>query len=169
MVCDRHPILAEAQRHLPELTLRPALAEMRSLRWVKRDEELQNMRALASLTDWVQDRYRENIRPSRLIQELDHAMAALMVEEAVMRFPGEDFEILKCWTLTGAASASPHGDGASCGARIAKGDTRQEWDDQKMRCQTRSSENSSSITSEKLLTGCQLLNSEYARPHLVGR
>lgn len=118
-----HPILAGAQRHLPEMTLRPALAEMRSLRWVKHEEELQNMRALAGLTDWVQDRYRENIRPGRLVQELDHAMAALMVEEAARRFPGEDFEILKCWTLTGAASASPHGDGASCGARIAKGDT----------------------------------------------
>jgi len=118
-----HPILVGAQRYLPEMTLRPAVAEMRSLRWVKHDEELQNMRDLAALTDWVQDRYRENIRPGRLVQELDHAMAALMVEEAARRFPGEDFEILKCWTLTGPASASPHGDGASCGSRIAKGDT----------------------------------------------
>ncbi|MGY8524755.1 M24 family metallopeptidase [Paracidovorax citrulli] len=119
----QHPILLGAQRHLQEMSLRPSLAEMRSLRWVKHGEELQNMRALASLTDWVQDRYRENIRPGRLVQELDHAMAAMMVEEAARRFPGEDFDILKCWTLTGPASASPHGDGAACGSRIAKGDT----------------------------------------------
>lgn len=81
------------------------------------------MRELGALTDWVQDRYRESIRPGRLVQELDHAMAALMVEEAARRFPGEDFDILKCWTLTGPASASPHGDGAACGSRIAEGDT----------------------------------------------
>ncbi|WER48739.1 M24 family metallopeptidase [Cupriavidus sp. WKF15] len=119
----QHPILAGAQRYLPELTLRQSLAEMRSLRWVKHAEEHQVMRNLAALTDWVQDRYRENIRAGRLVQELDHAMAALMVEEAARRFPGEDFDILKCWTLTGPASASPHGDGAACGARIARGDT----------------------------------------------
>jgi Xaa-Pro aminopeptidase/Xaa-Pro dipeptidase len=118
----QHPILTGAQRYLPEMTLRPAMAEMRSLRWVKHAEELQIMRDLAALTDWVQDRYRENIRPGRLVQELDHAMAALMVEEAARRFAGEDFEIMKCWTLTGP-SASPHGDGAACGSRIAKGDT----------------------------------------------
>ncbi|QOT76854.1 M24 family metallopeptidase [Cupriavidus basilensis] len=118
-----HPILAAAQRYLPELALRPAMAEMRAMRWVKHAEELQVMRELGSLTDWVQDRYRENIRPGRLVQELDHAMSALMVEEAARRFPGEDFDILKCWTLTGPASASPHGDGAACGARIAAGDT----------------------------------------------
>lgn len=119
----QHPILAGAQRYLPELTLRPAMAEMRSLRWVKHAEELQVMRELGALTDWVQDRYRENFRPGRLVQELDHAMAALMSEEAARRFPGEDFDILKCWTLTGPASASPHGDGAGCGARICAGDT----------------------------------------------
>lgn len=119
----QHPILAGAQRCLPELTLRPAMAEMRSLRWVKHAEELQVMRELGALTDWVQDRYRENFRPGRLVQELDHAMAALMSEEAARRFPGEDFDILKCWTLTGPASASPHGDGAGCGARISAGDT----------------------------------------------
>jgi len=118
-----HPLLGAAQRYLPELVLRPALAEMRAMRWVKHAEELQVMRALGALTDWVQDRYRENIRPGRLTQELDHAMSALMVEEAARRFPGEDFDILKCWTLAGPASASPHGDGAACGARIAAGDT----------------------------------------------
>ncbi len=48
----QHHILVGAQRHLPEMTLRPAMAEMRSLRWVKHAEELQSMRALASLTDW---------------------------------------------------------------------------------------------------------------------
>lgn len=118
-----HPVLALAQRHLPELVVRPAHGEMRALRWVKQAEELQIMRELGRLTDWAQDRYRELYKPGALVQVVDHTVAALMAEEAAKRFPGEDFEIMKCWTLTGPASASPHGDGASCGARIARGDT----------------------------------------------
>lgn len=115
-------MLAAAARLLPELTLRPATAECRSLRWQKHPEELAVMAAIGSLSDWVQDRYRENIRPGRLVQELDFAMASLFVQEAAERFPGEHFEVIRCWTLSGPASASPHGDGASCGARIRQGD-----------------------------------------------
>ena len=80
------------------------------------------MAAIGSLADWLQERYRENIRPGRLVQELDCAMAALWVQEAAERFPGEQFEVIRAWTLSGPASASPHGDGASCGARIREGD-----------------------------------------------
>lgn len=116
-------LLSAAQRLLPQLTLQPALAELRSLRWVKHPEELAIMRALGALTDWTQDRYRENFKVGRRVQELDHAMSALMCEEAARRFPGEDFEVMKCWTLSGPASASPHGDGAACGATIEKGHT----------------------------------------------
>lgn len=113
---------ARAAALLPELKLVPALAELRALRWVKTDEELAIMRAAAGLADWVQERYRENIRPGRLVQELDYQMATQMVEEGARRFPGEHLEVMRCWTLSGPASASPHGDGASCGARIAAGD-----------------------------------------------
>ncbi|AJF00701.1 M24 family metallopeptidase [Pandoraea apista] len=114
--------LARAGALLPDAKLVPMLAEMRALRWVKHDEEIAIMRAAAELADWVQDRYRENIRPGRLVQELDYSMAALMVTEGAKRFPGENLEVMRCWTLSGPASASPHGDGASCGARISEGD-----------------------------------------------
>lgn len=114
------PLTAAAQL-LPEMTLRPATAEARSLRWQKHPEELALMEALAATADWLQERYRENIRPGRLVQELDFAMAALWVEEAARRFPGEHFEVIRAWSLSGPASASPHGDGRSCGARIEKG------------------------------------------------
>lgn len=116
-----HPALAAAARLLPELALRPALAEARSLRWQKHPEELAVMEALAQTADWLQERYRENIRPGRLVQELDASMAALWFEEAARRFPGEQFEVVRTWTLSGPVSASPHGDAASCGARIEKG------------------------------------------------
>jgi Xaa-Pro aminopeptidase len=92
------------------------------LRWVKHAEELEVMREAASLSDFVQERYRENIRPGRLVQELDYQMAVCMVEEGARRFPGANLEVMRCWTLSGPASASPHGDGASCGARIKRGD-----------------------------------------------
>jgi len=47
-------------------------------------------------------------------------MAALIYKEAAKRFPGVDMQ-LSCWTLSGPASAAPHGDGHSVGARIERG------------------------------------------------
>ena len=113
--------LTAAARLLPELTLLPATAHARTLRWQKHPEEIELMAALAATADWLQDRYRENIRPGRLVQELDFAMSALWVEEAARRFPGEQFEVIRAWSLSGPASASPHGDGRACGARIERG------------------------------------------------
>ena len=114
--------LGRAAPLLPDAKFMPMLPELRSLRWVKHAEEIEVMRAAASLADWVQERYRENIRPGRLVQELDYQMATLMVTEGARRFPGENLEVMRCWTLSGPASASPHGDGASCGAKIQAGD-----------------------------------------------
>ena len=116
------PALTAAAAQLPDLRLLPCTRECRALRWRKHEEELAVMAAIGSLADWLQERYRENIRPGRLVQELDCAMAALWVQEAAERFPGEQFEVIRAWTLSGPASASPHGDGASCGARIREGD-----------------------------------------------
>lgn len=114
--------LARAAAILPDMKLVSSLADLRSLRWVKHKEEIEVMRQASALSDWVQERYKENIRPGRLVQELDYQMASLMVEEGARRFPGANLEVLRCWTLSGPASASPHGDGASCGAKISKGD-----------------------------------------------
>ena len=114
--------LGRAVPLLPDAKFMPMLPELRSLRWVKHAEEIEVMRAAASLAGWVQERYRENIRPGRLVQELDYQMATLMVTEGARRFPGENLEVMRCWTLSGPASASPHGDGASCGAKIQAGD-----------------------------------------------
>ena len=113
--------LTRVQGLLPHLSIETATRECRKLRLVKNEEEIALMREIAALTDWVQDRYREHIRPGRLVQEMDMSMAVLMAEEAARRFPGENLEILRCWTLSGPASCAPHGDGRSCGARIEKG------------------------------------------------
>jgi Xaa-Pro aminopeptidase len=113
-------LLARTAELLPHLRLEDAGGRLRQLRLVKHQEEIAAMRAAAALSDWVQDRYRENIRPGRLVQELDMRMAALMAEEAARRFPGEDLEIY-CGTLSGPASCAPHGDGRSCGAIVEQG------------------------------------------------
>jgi Xaa-Pro aminopeptidase len=113
--------LGRAVGLLPKAKLEPLLAEFRALRWVKCAEELALMRAIAGLSDWVQERYREAIRPGRMVMEMDMAMAALMAEEGGRRFPGEHLEIMRCWTLSGPASAAPHGDGKQAGARIEAG------------------------------------------------
>lgn len=105
---------------LPQLTLVDVSLECRALRFVKHEEELAVMRAAAALADWTQQRYRENIRPGRLVQELDASMVALAYEEAARRFPGEEMQ-MSCFTLSGPASAAPHGDGRSVGARIEPG------------------------------------------------
>jgi Xaa-Pro aminopeptidase len=105
---------------LPDVRLVACLAQMRELRFVKCAEELAVHRDAGALSDWGQERYRENIRPGRRLQELDFAMAALISEEAARRFPCENAEI-RCLTLSGPASASPHGDGMPTGARIEKG------------------------------------------------
>jgi Xaa-Pro aminopeptidase len=114
-------LLGKAMSLLRRAKPEPMLPELRSLRWVKCREELALMRQLASLTDWVQEQYRENIRPGRAIHELDMSMATLMGEEAARRFPRENLEILRCWTLSGPATAAPHGDGRQIGARIERG------------------------------------------------
>jgi len=108
---------------LPRLHLENVSRQCERLRWIKHDEELSIMRAAADLADWAQERYRENIRPGRLVADLDTAMASLMAHEAAKRMPGADIGIY-CWTLSGPVSASPHGlspFGNLAGATIKKG------------------------------------------------
>jgi Xaa-Pro aminopeptidase len=113
--------LSRAVALLPHATLEIITAEMRALRWVKHPEEIALMREIAGLTDWLQERYREAIRPGRMVQEMDMAMAALAAEEGGRRFPAQHLEIMRCWTLSGPASAAPHGDGKQAGARVEAG------------------------------------------------
>ena len=75
-------------RILPGLRVESVERQCRRLRWIKHPEEIGVMRAAASLADWTQERYREAIRPGRLLQELDAAMASQMAEEAARRMPG---------------------------------------------------------------------------------
>lgn len=123
LMCDAvGPVLTAALKDLAGTVAASELQLLRSLRWVKTSEELHIMRSLAQLTDWAQERFKERYRPGLKTQVLDYQVAALIAEEAAQRFPGESFDLMRCWTLSGPASASPHGDGANAGAVISKGD-----------------------------------------------
>lgn len=112
--------LLQAIARLPHARPEVMVEKFRALRWVRCDEELALMRELGALTDWAQARYREGLRPGRVCQELDFSLFAMMAEEAGRRFPGEQFEV-RGYSLSGPASAAPHGDGRISGAKFAKG------------------------------------------------
>lgn len=116
-------MLGNVPAALPHLSVEDVGGQCQRLRWVKHEEEISVMRQAAALADWVQERYRENIRPGRLIADLDMCMSALMAQEAARRMPGTNLTIT-CWTISGPASASPHGlcpFGNLAGATIEEG------------------------------------------------
>ncbi len=103
---------------LPGIELANVNAALRPTRWVKHAEEVSVMSALAELSATVMPHYREELRPGRSVQQADAAIAGRLHAEAEQRFPGANFSIVKATTVAGAASASPHGDGVSCGRRV---------------------------------------------------
>jgi Xaa-Pro aminopeptidase len=113
--------LAQITALLPGVQLIPIERTLRRLRWVKTAEELELIRQAGALSDWGQERYRENLRGGRFVQELDLFTASQIAEEAGRRFPGQNVE-LRLVSLRGPDAASPHGTGAPTGARIEEGD-----------------------------------------------
>ena len=103
-----------------DLTFVPAGESLSTIRRIKCEEEIDVIRHACALADWGQNRYREEIRPGRLVHELDLFVTSLIAEEAARRFPGED---LGWWigSFSGPASASPHGDAAQTGAKVESG------------------------------------------------
>jgi Xaa-Pro aminopeptidase len=125
----------------------PGGADLRGVRCVKHSDELQTMRHCAALSDWAIDAYRQELRPGRLLAEVDYLVCARLVVEAARRHPGEDFGIARLVTLSGAASACPNGDGAPNG-KVLEPD---------------------SIANSTIATRLNGLAMELSRPWLVGR
>jgi Xaa-Pro aminopeptidase len=91
------------------------------LRMVKYPEELEIMRKCAALTDFGMDRYVELARPGEVVTVCDLKVAALIAEEGAKKYPEDRLEV-RVFTLSGPASAAPHGTGATCGATFKRGD-----------------------------------------------
>jgi Xaa-Pro aminopeptidase len=108
------------RRANPGLAFEDASRYLVSLREVKFPEELEIMRACAALTDWAQDRYIELVRPGMNVKAFDLEISRMAMEEAARRFPNDRFEP-RMISLSGPASAAPHGTGADCGEVFEKG------------------------------------------------
>lgn len=104
----------------PAFTFVNASPFLNQMRWVKYPEELAIMRDCAALTDWVQDRYMELIKPGEYVRAFDYHMSSLLFAEAARRFPEDRFE-LYVHSHSGPASAAPHGTGAGVGQKFEKG------------------------------------------------
>ena len=122
LAADRVSTFRGLKTHLPGLVeVGNAARFLVEMRQRKYPAELDIMRQAAALTDWGQDRYMNIARPGMLVAELDLEVAKQMTVEGAARFSKDRVEV-KVWSLSGPASASPHGTGADAGARIEKGD-----------------------------------------------
>ncbi len=110
--------MAAVKALLPELELVPLDRSIRRLRWVKHRDEIETMRLAAGLSDWGMQAYREELRPGRLLAEIDFSVSAKLAAEAARRAPGADYVIGPLTTLPGSLSACPKGDGATNGRTL---------------------------------------------------
>jgi Xaa-Pro aminopeptidase len=106
---------------LPSLRTVSVAPRLKALRQVKHPVEIETMRLAAEMCDWGMQQLRDELRPGRLIQQLDFTIGARMLEHAATVLDGENFQIQKIVTLSGSPSASTDGDGAPTGARIEAG------------------------------------------------
>lgn len=110
--------LGQANYAFEMIDVTPWLIAMRE---VKYPEELEQIRLCAELTDFGQDRYIEHAKPGRNVKAFDFEISQLIMDEGARRFPEDRFEV-RLMSLSGAASASPHGTGADAGETFAEGD-----------------------------------------------
>lgn len=104
----------------PKLEIEDVTPYLISLREVKYPEELDVLRECAKLTDWAQDTYMELVKPGLNVKAFDLHIGSLAIEEAARRFPKDRFEP-RMISLSGPASAAPHGTGADVGETFEKG------------------------------------------------
>jgi Xaa-Pro aminopeptidase len=121
VACDALPgYLSEVTVAAPGVQLTADPSPLIDARAVKSPEELDLMRGAAALTDFGQEVFFELARPGALIAEVDAETVRRMRVEAASRFPAADVTA-RAFSLTGPASAAPHGTGAGSDARIDRG------------------------------------------------
>jgi Xaa-Pro aminopeptidase len=102
-------LLAPATAVFPKLQIVQPHQDLRNVRRIKHRDEIATMRRCASLSDWAIGAYREELRPGRLLSEIDHVVSARLVAEAAKRLPGENFMIKVLRSLSGPASICSDG------------------------------------------------------------
>jgi len=105
---------------LPKLAFQVDAELLKGMRLVKHPEELELVRQGATLSDYGQSVYRSLVKPGKLMAEVDSETVKQMRIEGASRFPESKLEV-RVSSLTGPASASPHGTGADSNAVIEEG------------------------------------------------
>jgi len=85
---------------LPRLQFENLAAQCADLSTVKHEEEITLIREAASLANWGQQRWHEQVRPGLLTAEVDMKVSALIVEEAARRYPPGVELAVSCQTVS---------------------------------------------------------------------
>ena len=114
------PQQEQVRATVPKVEFVPAGDVVRDMRFVKHPEELALIRAGATLTDMTQEFYQSQIRPGRLVCDIDGLAQHYMQTTAAERFPGARIEA-RVIGFCGPESACPHGPGGNSDMRLAPG------------------------------------------------
>jgi Xaa-Pro aminopeptidase len=114
------PSQAEVRVIVPKIEFVPAGDFIRDMRLVKHADELALIRAGATITDRTQEFYQSQIRPGRLLCDIDGLAAHFMATTAAEEFPGARIEP-RVIGFCGPESACPHGPGGNSDMRLAAG------------------------------------------------
>ncbi len=121
LACDiPSPMLHRLDDHLPKTRLVTESSLLRNMRLVKDRHELEMIRPAGRLSDYGQSVYKECLTPGQIMLAVDAEVQKEMILKGAEMFPGDRVEC-GVYSLTGPASASPHGTGRDSDAVIEKG------------------------------------------------
>ncbi|MGI6643718.1 MAG: M24 family metallopeptidase [Bacillota bacterium] len=121
LACDSSPAsLRPLTEYLPKVTFATEAEFIKEMRMYKSPEELEFFRLGAKLSDYGQSVFKDLVKPGKLMVDVDYATVREMAIKGAEMFPGDRVEV-RCSSLSGPASASPHGTGADCDMRIERG------------------------------------------------
>lgn len=105
---------------LPKITMVTEAELLVDMRTVKCAEELELFRLGGKLSDYGQSVWKEQVKPGKLVVDVDYYTARSMLIKAAELFPGCNVEC-RSWSLSGPRSCSPHGSGADIDMTFEKG------------------------------------------------
>ncbi len=121
LACDSSPgSVMPLREYLPKVSFVSEAQFIKDMRMVKCPEELELFRVGAQLSDYGQSVFKDLVKPGKLMVDVDLSVAREMAMKGAEMFPGDRVEA-RCSSLSGPASASPHGTGADAGMRIERG------------------------------------------------
>ncbi len=121
VACDSSPApLNRLTEDLPKLRAVSEPRLLRQMRLVKSPEELEFIREGAKLSDYGQSVWKELVEPGRLVSAVDAETRREMLLRGAEIFPGANLEC-RVFSLSGPASASPHGTGGDSDMTFEEG------------------------------------------------